>query len=84
MQLVESFLAFRRDFPDAVLKIIGDGPERPKIEAAAGDQLGRSVVLLGASYDEAATARHLLAADLFVMAGGSASRSITRLPMTCP
>lgn len=68
-QLVQSFLAFRRRCPDAVLKIIGDGPDRPNIEAAAGDQLGRSVILLGASYDEAETARHLMAADLFVMAG---------------
>jgi glycosyltransferase involved in cell wall biosynthesis len=67
--LVQSFLIFRRRFPDAVLKILGDGPERASIEAAAGDQLGRSVVLVGASYNEAETARHLLAADLFVMAG---------------
>jgi len=51
------------------LKIIGDGPDRPKIEAAAGDQLGKSVRLIGASFDEHETARHLLSADLFVMAG---------------
>jgi glycosyltransferase involved in cell wall biosynthesis len=67
--LVESFLAFRRTFPDAVLKILGEGPDRRNIEAAAGDQLGKSVVLLGASFDEAATARHFLSADMFVMAG---------------
>jgi glycosyltransferase involved in cell wall biosynthesis len=67
--LVESFLAFRRRFPDAVLKILGDGPDRQNIEAAAGDQLGKSVVLLGASLDEAQTARHFVSADMFVMAG---------------
>lgn len=67
--LIESFFAFRRKFPGAVLKILGDGPDRPNIETAAGDQLGKSVILVGASFDEAETARHLLAADLFVMAG---------------
>jgi glycosyltransferase involved in cell wall biosynthesis len=67
--LVKAFLEFRKKFPDAVLKIIGDGPDRAKIEAAAGDQLGKSVRLLGASFDEPETARHLLSADLFVMAG---------------
>ena len=67
--LVRSFLTFRQEFPDAVLKIIGDGPDRPHVEAAAGDQLGKSVRLLGASFDEAETARHMLSADLFVMTG---------------
>lgn len=67
--LVESFHAFRRRFPHAVLKILGEGPDRRNIEAAAGDQLGKSVVLVGASFDEAQTARHFLSADIFVMAG---------------
>jgi glycosyltransferase involved in cell wall biosynthesis len=67
--LVESFLAFRRHFPDAALTILGDGPERANIEAAAADQLGKSILLLGASFDEAETARFLLSADLFVMTG---------------
>jgi glycosyltransferase involved in cell wall biosynthesis len=67
--LVRSFLAFRQSFPDAALKIIGDGPDRANIEAAAGDQLGKSVRLIGASFDEAETARHMLSADLFVMTG---------------
>jgi glycosyltransferase involved in cell wall biosynthesis len=67
--LVRSFLAFRRSAPDAVLKIIGDGPDRAAGEAAAGDQLGKSVRLIGASFDEAETARHMLSADLFVMTG---------------
>ncbi len=67
--LVRSFLTFRQAFPDAVLKIIGDGPDRANVEATAGDQLGKSVQLLGASFDEAETARHMLSADLFVMTG---------------
>jgi glycosyltransferase involved in cell wall biosynthesis len=67
--LVKSFLAFRRKFPDAALKIVGDGPDRPNVEAAAGDQLGRSVVMVGPSFDETETARHMLAADFFVVAG---------------
>jgi len=67
--LVRGFLIFQRKFPDAVLKIVGDGPDRPNVEAAAGDQLGKSIVLVGASFDEAETARHLRAADLFVIAG---------------
>ncbi|MGH6769288.1 MAG: glycosyltransferase [Xanthobacteraceae bacterium] len=67
--LVRNFLRFRQTFPDAVLKIVGDGPERANIEAAAGDQLGKSVRLLGASFDEAQTARHMLSADMFVMTG---------------
>jgi glycosyltransferase involved in cell wall biosynthesis len=67
--LVRNFLTFRQSCPDAVLKIIGDGPDRANVEAAAGDQLGKSVRLLGASFDEAETARHMLSADLFVMTG---------------
>ncbi len=67
--LVRSFLTFRQGCPDAALKIIGDGPDRANVEAAAGDQLGKSVRLLGASFDEAETARHMLSADLFVMTG---------------
>lgn len=67
--LVRGFLHFQKKFPDAVLKILGDGPDRPSVEEAAGDELGKSVVLVGASFDEAETARHLLAADLFVIAG---------------
>lgn len=69
VSLVRSFLTFRRNFPDAVLKIIGDGPDRARIEAAAGEQLGKSVRLLGPSFDEAETARHMLSADMFVMTG---------------
>jgi glycosyltransferase involved in cell wall biosynthesis len=69
VSLVRSFLTFRQTAPDAVLKIIGDGPDRARIEAAAGDQLGKSVRLLGASFDEAETARHMLSADMFVMTG---------------
>jgi glycosyltransferase involved in cell wall biosynthesis len=69
VSLVRSFLTFRQRFPDAVLKIIGDGPDRANVEAAAGEQLGKSVRLLGASFDEAETAPHMLSADLFVMAG---------------
>ena len=67
--LVKSFLLFRRAFPQATLRILGDGPDRAGIEAAAGDQLGKSVHLFGASFDEAETARYMLAADMFVMTG---------------
>lgn len=66
LPLVRRFLAFRRNLPDAALKIIGD-------------QLGKSVRLLGASFDEAERhrsfqfQRHLLLHDMRAIRPAAAS-----------
>lgn len=46
--LIEAFAAFRRDVPDARLVVIGDGPERPRLEQqAARLGLGLAVEFTG-------------------------------------
>jgi glycosyltransferase involved in cell wall biosynthesis len=67
--LVQAFHILRQTMPNARLTIIGEGPDRSAIEAAAGSELGRSIVLTGAIYDEEKIAIHMNAADAFVMAG---------------
>jgi glycosyltransferase involved in cell wall biosynthesis len=84
--LVQSVLMFRRSFLDAVLKIIGDGPDRPNIEAATGEHLGRSVILTGRVIRRGRERASHPSADLFVMTRPdvSVSRSSMRSPTTCP
>lgn len=80
-ELVRVFLDFRRAYLDATLTIIGEGLERPRIEEAAGDAIGVSVVLTGEIYDEAEIARRFLACVAFVAA--SDCRAITPWPIGC-
>ena len=68
-RLVEVFLRFRESFPGAVLTIVGDGPDAERTRAAAGSELGRSIIMVGAEYDEVRLAGHYLAADLVVFPG---------------
>jgi len=41
---LHAFAAVRRFFPDATLRVIGDGPERPRLEKLASDQTLRGKV----------------------------------------
>ncbi|MBO6791585.1 MAG: glycosyltransferase [Dinoroseobacter sp.] len=65
--LVEAYRAALHEMPRLKLKIIGDGPERSSLEAAAADLPG--VTFLGQIYEEAELAKHFLSADLFIYAG---------------
>jgi len=68
-RLVRIFHRLRANFPDAALTVIGDGPDADPTRAAAGDQLARSIHMVGALYDEAVLASHFLSADLVVFPG---------------
>ncbi len=68
-RLLRVFLRFRERFPDAALTIVGDGPDAERTRAAAGDELGRSIVMVGEEYDEERLAGHYLASDLVVFPG---------------
>jgi len=68
-RLVRIFRAFLQDFPNAVLTIIGDGPDSGRIRKEAGDLFGSSVRMMGGIYDEVEVGRHFCAADLVVFAG---------------
>lgn len=67
--LLESFAAMRSSVPDAVLALVGDGPERPATERRA-EQLGvdASVRFLGNRHD---VPDLLTVADVFVFASES-------------
>lgn len=69
VKLVDAFRIVLKSMPDAKLTIVGDGPERPAIMAAAGDELERSIFMAGAVYDELTVASHMNRADAFVIAG---------------
>ena len=55
------------------LVVVGDGPDRPRLEAMARDADG--VTFLGAQYDERRLAAYFMAADLLVIPG--------RVGLTC-
>lgn len=67
--LIEVHRIVLRTFPNAALTIIGDGPERGTLEAAAAGI--SNVHFLGALYSEAELAPHFLGADVFVIAGAA-------------
>jgi glycosyltransferase involved in cell wall biosynthesis len=69
VKLVQAHLLLLKTFPSAKLTIIGEGPTRASVEKAAGQELGRSIFLTGAIYDEGVTAGYMNRADAFVMTG---------------
>jgi glycosyltransferase involved in cell wall biosynthesis len=75
--LVDAFAIVRRQLPQARLVIVGDGPERARLEACVdASNLGRSVDIIGYR----AGVRQLLpAADLYVSSSISEGISITIL-----
>ncbi|MDJ0848750.1 MAG: glycosyltransferase family 4 protein [Myxococcota bacterium] len=68
-RLVGVFHRFRERFPGATLTIVGDGPDAGATREAAAGELGRSVRLVGAEYDERTLAAYYAAADLVVFSG---------------
>ena len=58
-------------YPDATLTLVGDGPERERLTALAGDRLGRSIRMPGALYGEDALAPLFLGADLYLLSGAA-------------
>ena len=70
-RLVRVFHSLRTKFPEAVLTIIGDGPETDRTRETAGKALGRSVLLLGELYDQLQLAHHFRSADLVVIPGAA-------------
>lgn len=67
--LVRVFLKFRETHPEARLTIIGDGPDAERTRQAAGEELGRSVDMVGAEYDEKRLAARFRSSDLIVFSG---------------
>jgi glycosyltransferase involved in cell wall biosynthesis len=65
--LIRAFSAVREGFPDAMLVIVGEGEQRPDLEAlAAGLGLGTSVIFAGGQPHEDVI-RLMRGADLFVL-----------------
>lgn len=65
---INAFNRVLQEFPHATLKIIGDGPERPKLESLIKKHgLGEKVKLLGLCRREV-IANHLSQSDCFVLA----------------
>jgi phosphatidylinositol alpha-1,6-mannosyltransferase len=64
--LISSMTAVRRDVPDAVLLIVGDGPDRRRLERLASRAPAGSVVFTGEVTGEELP-WHVCAGDLFAM-----------------
>ncbi len=70
-RLVRIFRALLADFPGAALTVVGDGPAADQVRAAAGDELGRTIFLPGAEYNESRIAGYHESADLCVLTGAA-------------
>ena len=69
-EAIEAMPAVLREVPDAKLVLIGDGPDRERLEGLVG-RLGRAdaVELPGAIYDEEVLARYYMSSELAVCPG---------------
>lgn len=66
--LLEAFARLRERHPEARLRIVGGGPELPRLRARARElALGDRVAFLGEVPDDGAVRREYLAADLFCL-----------------
>lgn len=73
--VLDVFRRVRAQLPNAALTIIGSGSELPRLRERAGADLGKSIHLPGAVYEEADLAGFFLGADAFVL-GGAAGLSV--------
>lgn len=69
--LLDAFAQVQRELPDAALTIVGDGPERGRLESSLLEKGLRGVTMAGALYQEVELARHFKGADLFLMPGAA-------------
>jgi glycosyltransferase involved in cell wall biosynthesis len=66
--LLEAFARLRESHPEARLRIVGGGPELPRLRARARELgLGERVTFLGELPDDGAVRREYLAADVFCL-----------------
>ena len=70
-RVIEIWRHVRAQLPEAALTLIGDGPERRRLEAQAGADLGGAIQMTGALYGETGLAPHFLGADVLVLAGAA-------------
>lgn len=70
-RVIDIHRRLQQRLPDAALTLVGDGPERARLEQLAGPALGRSVHVTGPLYDETTLAEHFLGADVYVLAGAA-------------
>ncbi len=69
--LIDVFRGVRAEHPLTVLTIVGDGPERSRLEQLAGADLGKGIVLTGALHEEPQLAPHFLGADVLIVPGAA-------------
>jgi glycosyltransferase involved in cell wall biosynthesis len=69
--VIQIFRTVRKSHPAAALTIIGDGPDRQRLEAIAGPDLRAGVNFLGAIHSELELAPHFLGADFMVISGSA-------------
>jgi len=76
-RLVRTFAAMRRGLPDCMLVLVGDGPERAKIEAAAEESgVADNALLTGMRSD---VADWLACMDVFCLSSDQEGTSVTLL-----
>lgn len=68
MLLLEAFRRARATFPSLMLSLVGDGPERPKMERFLDEHGLRDVVTLAGALNHDRTLAKVAAADVFVLA----------------
>lgn len=67
--LIRVFQAFKQDFPQAQLTLIGSGPVHEDLKALAGTDVGQSIHMPGAIYDEDELATFFNQADVYLTCG---------------
>ncbi len=66
--LLEAFARLARRYPEAQLRVVGGGPELPRLQAAARELgLGDRIAFLGEVADDQAVRREYLGADVFCL-----------------
>jgi len=70
-EMLDTFALVQRACPGAALTLIGDGPDRAKLERQARERFGEAVLITGALHEERELAPHFLGADLLLMPGAA-------------
>ena len=68
--LIRSMARLTREFPEAELVVVGDGPEKERLVSLVRElRLEKSIAFAGAVYDPSALGRHLLSSAVYVLGG---------------